>query len=454
MFLSMYDHPQTTVFQLPVDTDQRNLKSYYGAYVPMESSVNCSLLFGDSFHSFVETDKVTASCFPQVDPVAMGSYHVQDNKFFEYNDAYSVEQTAKVYVPKYKYDITGKLSGNRIVTSQVKTNGEITDSWTTFLHANYLDVDTSYGQITNLKNFGNRLLFWQDDAFGVASVNDRSLITDSTGAQLVLGTGDVLARYDYMSTSNGNSTINDKSLIQTVGRLYWMDLNKNELCKYGDTIEPISKSKGFQTLLNDRKLNNSNKIKSALYNRKYNEVWFSFNDYSLIFSEQNDRYISRFSHTSDYPIMFSNELYSISNNKLYKLNEAMSTTNDQDYKSSITYVVNKDYGTPKVFDNVNFSGWFSNTFQSTITNIKFDTKHQTAQPLKPVIYPGQVAQYKYAIDYRENTYRYAIGRNEKINNNKDRMRGNDLTCTIEFDTKNNNEFKIPFINTNYRYTLL
>ena len=41
-----------------------------------------------------------------------------------------------------------------------KTANEISDSWTSFKPADYLDVDSSHGDITNLKQFNNQLLFW------------------------------------------------------------------------------------------------------------------------------------------------------------------------------------------------------------------------------------------------------------------------------------------------------
>ena len=70
--------------------------------------------------------------------------------------------------------------------------------------------------------------------------------------------------------------------------------------------------------------------------------------------------------------------------------------------------------------------------------------------MTPVNY-GNTSLPKYAIDYRENLLRFAIGRNKNTNNNNDRLRGNAMKCTWKIDTSNG-DFRIPFINTNYRYT--
>jgi hypothetical protein len=85
----------------------------------------------------------------------------------------------------------------RCHNSNVKLNNENIDSWTKFQPADYIDVDTRYGPITNMRNFENRLMFWQENAFGQLSVKERSQIIDSNNQSLILGTGGVLDRYDY-----------------------------------------------------------------------------------------------------------------------------------------------------------------------------------------------------------------------------------------------------------------
>nr|DAP33081.1 MAG TPA: hypothetical protein [Caudoviricetes sp.] len=47
------------------------------------------------------------------------------------------------------------------------------------------------------------LVFWQQFATGILSVNDRSLVNDNNGSELILGSGGVLSRYDYLDTESG-----------------------------------------------------------------------------------------------------------------------------------------------------------------------------------------------------------------------------------------------------------
>jgi hypothetical protein len=62
-----------------------------------------------------------------------------------YNGAYSASPLARMYTAKAEFDTDKNNYINRIVVSELKTNGEIKDSWCTFKFANYLDVDNKYG---------------------------------------------------------------------------------------------------------------------------------------------------------------------------------------------------------------------------------------------------------------------------------------------------------------------
>jgi hypothetical protein len=67
------------------------------------------------------------------------------------------------------------------------------------------------------------------------------------------------------------------------------------------------------------------------------------------------------------------------------------------------------------------------------------------------------------VDVREDNYRFAISR-EKVDDKElstiasksylGRMRGKYLICDYTFDCNENREFKIPFIKTTYRYSML
>ena len=59
----------------------------------------------------------------------------------------------------------------------------------------------------------------------------------------MLGTGDILVRFDYLIEHNGDSIINDKSIIDSNRALYWYDCDKNVICQLSQGFIELSKVK-------------------------------------------------------------------------------------------------------------------------------------------------------------------------------------------------------------------
>jgi hypothetical protein len=120
-----------------------------------------------------------------------------------YNTAYSAEPTISVSTSVNEDDLSNNTFDTRVIYSQQKTNNEADDNWLIFKSANYLDVDSNFGEITGLELFRNKLIFWQRNATGVLSVNEQSIVQDEDGMNIILGNGDILSRYDYITTKYG-----------------------------------------------------------------------------------------------------------------------------------------------------------------------------------------------------------------------------------------------------------
>lgn len=451
VFLGMLDYPNMFIFQASDIGAYQRRKAFLASYIPFETSINTNLLNGDMvYKSYASGNFLDAHL--QLDIQQTQSYHVQDRPYFVYNAVYSSQQGSKQFVPKSIYAKDNVHTSNRIMVSQAKINNEIQDNWSVFRAADYLDVDNQYGGITNLKVFKDRLFYFQDTAVGIASVNERSLITDENNNQLVLGTGGVLARFDYITTSNGSSIHNDKSITNSDNVLYWYDYDKNEICTYNGQVNILSKEKNVQSYLNemyDQKRN----VNIAFYDKKYNEAWFKFYDKSLIFNEQLGRFTSFYTFNPDWALQFSDKIITIKDNGYYIINTLDTDgLSEVDKTAKIQFVVNKDAMTTKTFDNISIAGEMldqngGNITKGLVTSILFNTKHQVATSTQPTF------------DYRENTYRLPVPRQDT--NNEDtslsypaRMRGKTMVCDYEFDTNNEKTFKIPFITTTYRYSLI
>jgi hypothetical protein len=181
--------------------------------------------------------------------------------------------------------------------SNKKENGELQDSWTTFLAANYIDVSPDYGKITELKTFKNSLVFFQERAFGLLSVKERTTLTDNNSNQLLLGSGGVLDRYDYISTTSGMEDGNFSDLVTNTA-LYWIDYNNKKYCQYtgGNSYSIISRIKGVQKATEEGMKNVSKdavRPKKILYNSKYNEIMFwNGDDRVLVYNDETQLFHS------------------------------------------------------------------------------------------------------------------------------------------------------------------
>ena len=354
-YLNVLDYLNTSMIQRSNDVnDWKQRRLCCISYIPLESQVNLNLRSDDSYHRTVKEG--VGQNLVQHEPTALPNGYVQKKPYYEYNPVYSATSGSKHYIPKSVYFIDNALNQTRIVASEAKTNNELINSWTTFKFANYLDVDGQYGPITNLKAFNNKLYYWQNSAVGIASVNDRSLITDNNMAELTLGTGGILTRYDYITTLNGSSIINDKSITNSATTMYWYDLDKNEICMIGNGVTPLSKLKSVQSYLNTlSKKSKTNAV--SFYDKKYNEVWFRLYDKTLIYNEQLQAFTSFYTHNPNWFFPFSDKLVTIKDNNMYYLHNIYEINSNlkEERLSKIEFVVNKDVSNTIVFDNVVFS---------------------------------------------------------------------------------------------------
>lgn len=454
-YLGVLDHAHTTFFY-PNDAEDLRpawFRGYIQTLIPLESSVNVYVRNDEHFLQSVSSLSTSTSGSADtyyMTEVGINDFGSQTVPMYTYNSGYSNTDGAVSDVQKGMYDEDEVEYLNRIVTSDIKTANEITDSWTKFRFADYLDVDNQYGPITNLKEFNSQLFYFQDDALGIAQVNERSLITDENNAQLVLGTGSVLGRYDYVVVHYGDSLKRDKSIIQSTSTMYWFDYDKNILCAYDNQIEELSKMKKVQTRLNELSKEEKSEVIS-LYDNKYNEVWFRISDSSLIFSEQLGAFTSYYSHTPDFAIRFSDYIATIKDNNIYYIHNIYNIENNdvEDKTCLLQTIINDNYPQTKVYDNVFFDAEFVDI--SSVTSIVFTTKTQYTDAIDYTV-----------IDNREDTYRFFIPR-EHIDSEEQqsismsypaRMRGKYLICDYTFDCNEDKQIQIPFIKTTYRNSLV
>lgn len=448
-------------------TDPQRLycaKPFVGYYLPTESIVNNYYRTEEHFSETItytgNNDSLEGAQMNMFYGLNLGDS--SDTGYIMTTDAYKINSSYNLQPELFKYAAQQKdtdlISVRRttITASELKTNGEANDKFRTFKFANYLEVDQDKGQITNLKVFQDKLYFFQDEGVGIASVNERSLIQDSNSNAINLGTGDILSRYDYLVTRNGDSIVNDKSITSTDAALYWYDYEKNTICVISNGFRELSKEKNVQSYLQSLKDKDRTQPVS-LYDKKYNEVWFKLCDKSLIFNERTNCFTSFYTHAPNWSFELTDKVVTIkSGNDCYLLNTYVKDDTERDENiSKIRFLINQEPLVTKTYDNQWFSAELTdseNKKPQIIKDVYFETKAQTTEPIDYT-----------TIENREDTYRFAISR-EKLTfpelhqqtskSFASRMKGKYMICNYTFDCNNNREFKLPYMTTIYRHSLL
>ena len=436
--------------------------------IPVETNINLNLEHGYTFSDNCEIDGITNI---QIEASNVNNKFNQNAPMYQYNTAYSSQPTAKVFTPSLvdEQDKDDDVNDYRVFYSNPKSNKETIDNWLKFQPLNYLDVDTRYGQITGLRTFHNSLVFWQEEAAGVLSVNERTTITDDSNMPLILGTGGVLSRYDYFNSLNGMHK-NEFADAQSDSTLYWWDHNKHELCAYagGNEVAVISKLKNVQNFLN--KMSKEGKLLVApilAFDKQHNELICNVSDGdetshesgALVYSERTSQFTSLYDIHHTNAVQFSNVLYlfkaydkrgelpgrligyewnrgheDIPKKLRYKKVGMEYVVMQRNLMPYLKYVVNQNSSNVKVFDNVSFG---ASRGTDSLLKFTFNT------PL------GQNSSTS-DITNREYDYRLAVPRNNGEEYGG-RMRGKTMQCEVyKYDDSLNNNFALQYINTKYR----
>lgn len=411
--------------------------------VPIESDIDLSATYGELYTS----QKSTYSHYLQDKKGAIGNKFVQGEDMYAYNTAYGASPNAMQYVALSYSSIDTNKYDTRVHHSDLKTNGEHIDNWLMFRSNNFMDVDTRHGEITNMRLFKDNLLYWQKNATGLISSNERTMLNDVDHNQIILGTGDVMQRYDYISTIYGMKPNQFEAEIQSNTTQYWWDGTNKEILAYGggSEIVPLAKIKNCSNYINSY---NEIEHPSLSYDNTFNEVIYSVvNNGSLVYNEQVQQFTSIYTFNPVYRAITNNVLHLTSDCNIYQWNKQDDPTESVLFnhdgfvnaKPKVQYVVNKANGYNKVFDITTFGGRFYGG-DSGLSNLtfKFDT------PLKQ----HSTCTGTSFITNREYDFRLDIPRN-----NNDiyggRMRGKTMQCELS-SSSNSTDFSLQYIITKYR----
>ena len=335
-------------------------------YIPMESKINQMFDYGMNYRN-------TSNPNLQLEPGTIKGICSQERPLNQYNLIYSDNNNSNnIYNVDPEKDSVNEYR-QRIFHSLLKTNGENIDNWQIFKSANFIDVNTQYGDITDLYTVQDNLYFWQQYAFGKLAVNERSLVKDENSNNIQLGQGDVLQRSDYISTKYG-MRIDDMCKIEADGDIYWFDhynkciaAYKSISAGYGRSsmqVVDFSERMNVKTFIRNLYDYNSNQLPTIAYDQMHGELLFApmqdpkGENSAISFNVKYD--IANAFYRYAHPNIYGNKIHQYKNDVLYFFKSedqievgsfGIGNSFYQALNTYISFVVNKSPSITKVFDN-------------------------------------------------------------------------------------------------------
>lgn len=243
-----------------------------------ESSINTELRFGGHANKDLVDSSATA-----------WDYHED----YFYNPAFKNENNIKKYFPKPDPFLQNDEFINRFYASEIKINGELTDSWSQFKSLNYYDVEGSFGPINGVSMLQDEVYFIQDKAFGKLNINPKEVITTKEGSSVGLGRGGVLDSHEYISTEIGSK--HQFSFIKTPYQLFFVDSRNKKIYSFSQNkpLVPESDIKGMHSWLINHFSGRIENIDKPVYN----DADFGINGVHGVYDSVNNELIYTFLRT-------------------------------------------------------------------------------------------------------------------------------------------------------------
>lgn len=267
---------------------------------------------------------------------------------------------------------------NQIIWTKTKVYGSDIDAWTEIPATSTLALNGSLGQITALKAWNNDLICFQDMGIAKIMYNERTTLTTEQGVPVEIANSGKVEGSVYISTQVGCS--NKHTVQDTQEGLYFIDSNKKEFYKWSKGLEPLSKSKGFNTYFNDSAIN-YNKLK-VFYDPKLKDVYVSVTKETtgatvnecLVYNEQVGEFTSFFDYNVNFMFPYKGEFYAVpkSGITIWKQFSGNYLTYFNSYKGySIEFISAENPLIDKTFFNVESR---ADVLEGSITGVSQDTE--------------------------------------------------------------------------------
>ena len=444
---------------LPIDESYRSWNTRYyldqqcklNSLIPIETFINTHVDAGYTNRknmNHLDSDK------PGMLPVNAGysSPVVQrpqrDLDEYVYSDAYSSKRKFDELQVSISFDdrYNDPYHKSRIVASEPKVYGETIDSFSIFKPNNFIDLDPSNGPVTSLQTPLNRLYAFQPYSVSYISINERSLISDESGAQLILGAGGVLTYAQKLSSNYGLSEDSMAFARVINDRVYFFDSYLKNICILGDVVKSLSEEAGIQELAKTGVASKTSTVFPLLGN---DHAVFSFDSIggdkkNLIYNIRTGLFESIY--TGDISYGFNYDKNNMVIGKKANVNGLAKISDDRFLDPQIGFICNTDFIMSKVFDGVSIN--LSQSHAKTLTDVsvwhKYDNSIQST---------GDFVKIDEKFSNRTGAIVSSIPRSISGEGSTARMRDKYINSMYKF-VCNGNEISIPFIRTNFRYSYM
>ena len=358
----------------------------------------------------------------------------------------------------------------RIWASSPKTYGETLDSWRYWDYEKYIDIEGDLGEIRQLITHADQLHAWQENGFGIASVNERAVTTDQSGSGIILGKSGVLPRFDYISEIIGGWH-QFSFAVSPLGVLFF-DKKDGGLYLYGSQgMKDVSQGKINAWLHENTRgviLQNDGPTGglaqagiSSTYDYINKEFLITFFDrqpydesgnpilitipFTLAYSDVSDVFTSFRSfnpimYINDNKNMFTPKPFSIpSQAYIHEQGDRGVFYDNPPSTSSITTVVNKEPFITKIFDNIR---WLSEIFLPDGTEVSDET-FSSIETFNTYQTTGVRTQFRRLMREWKHAIQYQFG-------TKNRIRSHYVRQKFEFLNNNDKEFRLHYIMNLFR----
>lgn len=316
-------------------------------------------------------------------------FHPSNQDYHKYNRVYS--QASDLIIRKgINYNVK-KISNfdTNIITTKLKSPGELIDSWTDILQNEVMTLDGKYGPINGLPSAGDNIFAFQDRAIAFISIDPRVQVQGNDGINIELGFGSVLQEYKYISTNTGS--VNKWGILPTETGIYYLDIiNKTFNVVEGNTVVGLSDREGFHNYflneINFNVLRTDNPVKhngvSIGWDKITNDIYLTMfkgddETITLSYNIAQKGFSSFYDYHSSMYIFTKGKLHTINPNddsQIYLNFEGdYNIFYEENKKSTISWIVNPEPQVECTVNNLEYKSEAINVFNNnTEVNYTWD----------------------------------------------------------------------------------